>query len=315
MLPKKIVICYVNSDWHLTKSDAFLKSVINPLKKFFTVYVKKFNLARFLEVRDTYIIFLFIPTYMRNYEKIREYILSNENNNTYFLVPMWDWVYTWNMNTWELIPKNMKIISFCEQLYLLLRKYGYENILYVKYFHQPYNPVNFSGGRILSYWNRTNLYSKEFLLRLCEVLYIEKFLYLEKLDPWHEKMFELPNKYNKTKIITYRGWNSRREYHNILRVSNTFLCPRLREGIGLSFIEQLSRGSVCFAMNEPTMNEYIKHKETGYLFNTLHPDSIDWNEIQSLNIEKLSQNTLSFAVSGYNMWNFYESRLVDFIEE
>jgi hypothetical protein len=313
MISKKDLICYLKNDWHLVKSDAFIKCLVNPLSKMFNVTLKQFDFEDLLQQKEKIIIFLFIPTFLDNQE-CRTYITQNSNMNRYFWVPMWDWIHVWGVKEWELIPKNMGIICFCYKLYLFLKQIKRLRVLYLKFYHRPYDPVSYDHGVVLAYWNRTNLYSKEFLIELCKNLRATRFLYLDKLDPDYEKRFELPEKIENTKVVVYKNWANSEEYQHILSESNVFLCPRNVEGVGLSFIEQFSRGSVCFSVDHATMNEYIKHKCNGYLFSNLETNDVNWSEVRNLNLKKVSKQVRKDANIGYRIWVLYhQQRLFSFI--
>ena len=57
------------------------------------------------------------------------------------------------------------------------------------------------------------------------------------------------------------------EYADLLGSCGLFAAPRRKEGIGLSFLDAMARGAFVLGYDSPTMNEYIRHAETGWLFN------------------------------------------------
>jgi len=66
--------------------------------------------------------------------------------------------------------------------------------------------------------------------------------------------------------MTFSDWFfNRNEYEKILCSKQIYIAPRIKEGIGLSFLS-MAAGRVVVAPNFPTMNEYIIHTENGYLY-------------------------------------------------
>ena len=312
---KKEMVCYLYDRWQIDKSDSYFKCIINPLREYTKLDLKMFSFDEFLNENNKIIILQLITLLIKDDYRFKKHVEKNENNNSYFLTPMWDWVCEWDENAWNMIPKNIKIISFCKKISEITKKYGFKNILDIKYFHKPYDIVNFTNNnRVLAYWNRSNLYSKEYLIKVSEYLNINQFLYLEKLDPDFSKQFDLPNKIKNTEVVTFRNWNTSQEYHNIIKPSNIFLCPRLREGIGVAFLEQFSRGSVCFSFNETNMNEYIRHNQNGYLFKSLDINNISWSQINKLNLENLSKNSIECCEEGFKNWENDLIRLNRFLK-
>jgi glycosyltransferase involved in cell wall biosynthesis len=127
------------------------------------------------------------------------------------------------------------------------------------------------------------------------------------------------------------GETSRQAYFNIASEANIYIAPRSVEGVGLTFIEALSRGSAVVAYNGPTMNEYIRHKENGYLCSNVYAarwpsrlrrlpakligqqtprplpdftlsDHQPWEDIASLNWEKLGRQAAADHRDGYAAW-------------
>ena len=56
-------------------------------------------------------------------------------------------------------------------------------------------------------------------------------------------------------------------------------------------------GKAVIAVDNPTMNEYIKHNVTGYLYDLKNPKIIDLS-----NIKKVQENAYDYMVKGFNEW-------------
>ena len=108
----------------------------------------------------------------------------------------------------------------------------------------------------------------------------------------------------------------------------------------------MTRGCAIFAVDNPTMNEYILHRENGYLFSnklvsgklsfkvkrkiknklirnkideiyTHYPlcEKRDWKDVESLDIEKLGKAAYNTTVQGYQRWKSKIDEIAAFILE
>ncbi len=77
------------------------------------------------------------------------------------------------------------------------------------------------------------------------------------------------------RIRSIAGPLPREEHLRLLADCNVFLAPRRLEGIGLSILEAMAMGLAVIAPDRPTMNEYIEHGVTGYLYDPKRPQMID----------------------------------------
>lgn len=66
-----------------------------------------------------------------------------------------------------------------------------------------------------------------------------------------------------------------------IQKSALYFAPRKYEGIGMSFLEAMASGRCVIAPDYPTMNEYIKNGETGYLYNFKRPQKIKFDDIKN----------------------------------
>ncbi|MEP7293134.1 MAG: glycosyltransferase, partial [Chloroflexota bacterium] len=134
----------------------------------------------------------------------------------------------------------------------------------------------------------------------------------------------------KTVVETVEVTPSREAYWKLIEPANIVIAPRLHEGAGMVFLEQMARGCAVFANDAPTMNEYIEPGVNGFLFRRgwtlkrirnavlwrlaqrslgvnkpftfLLPERQDWNKIASLDLEKLGRNTREQHIAGYQKW-------------
>lgn len=292
---------FFSNDWHIKKeySKAFYKTIINVIKDYINIefHVKEGKYVNY-NLFDSDI-FIFCHQFMHN-DNI------NNHNKRIFYMPMYD-NFRDCVGEWYEIPKDVIVLSYCREIDKICTMLGLK-YLSLQYYEYNENQVNFNNGKILYFFDRhTNLISVDFLKKFVDILNIDKVLY----------HISDKNKFiNDDKYENIYGWfNDHNEYKNIIKDSNIIICPRCCEGMGLTFIEEISRGCIPFAYDAPTMNEYIIHKFTGYLFKSDRivpmPNSINksiniedqnWNEISKLDLEKLSNNVYNNSYNGYKKW-------------
>jgi len=97
------------------------------------------------------------------------------------------------------------------------------------------------------------------------------------IDPGHK--FSRPSAEDvKDYNISISEWFKKRaDFQDVLHGSNVFFAPRLYEGIGMSFLEAMSKGMCVVAPHFPTMCEYIIHGKTGLLYDPYDPQPLDFS--------------------------------------
>ena len=78
----------------------------------------------------------------------------------------------------------------------------------------------------------------------------------------------------------------------------------------MSFLEAMAMGKSVIAVNNPTMNEYIEDKKTGYLFDLKNPSEIDIS-----NILKVQENAYKFMKDGYEKWKKDKYKIITFLKK
>ena len=140
------------------------------------------------------------------------------------------------------------------------------------------------------------------------------------------------------------GETDRQTYFHTTREANIYIAPRSVEGVGLTFIEALSRGSAVVAYDGPTMNEYIRHKKNGYLCGNAYAarrfsrlswptvrhhgqedirpesafglsDNQPWKEMAALDWEKLGRQAAKDHREGFANWQKSLDKYARFLTE
>lgn len=234
------------------------------------------------------------------------HVLKSIKNDNIIHFPMYDQSGRAGYDYWRKY-RDLKVVNFSKTLHRKLERWGFET-MYLQYFPKP---LEFSLGKKdgVFFWQRLtkiniNLFEK--LFRANEFkLHIHK-----SIDPVHR--FVQPSKKQEDKYdISYSKWfDTREEMQDVIKQKSIYIAPREFEGIGMSFLEAMAMGKAVVAVDNPTMNEYIEHGKTGYLFDLKNPKKIDFS-----NIEKVQKNTYDYMKAGYEKWESEKHRIIDFIEK
>ena len=269
--PKKInlnskKIVFIGHSYHAkTKSTDF---ILNYLKENYDVEIildeswingKSFPDLSFVD--DSYLAVIFWQN-LPSPEALAE--IKNEN---LLFFPMYDAVGGLDVSWW-LQYENLKIISFSETLHKKLERFGLDS-MHIQYFPKP---ENFSPGNKneVFFWQRiTNVN----INTIADIFKKDRVkLHIHKgVDPDHE-FIQPTSEAEKIFQITYSDWFESRDemlekIGGLIKQKGIYIAPREYEGIGLSYLEAMAMGKAVIAVDNPTMNEYIKHGINGYLFN------------------------------------------------
>lgn len=200
--------------------------------------------------------------YFRNAE-----IMHNIRCPNKVFVPMYDGMQYKTRFYWKQF-KGVKIVSFCFKLHEKFVKYGL-NSFYIQYYPRPMqvSSVNKNDDKLkVFFWLRTGQPSwKTVKGWLQNAPKVKVHLHL-KPDPLC-KVKQPDKKDIEDYNITITDWfEHKNDYLKKVSEADIFIAPRLREGIGMSFLEAMSLGKCVIGFNKPVLNEYIWHNKNGLLF-------------------------------------------------
>ena len=139
----------------------------------------------------------------------------------------------------------------------------------------------------------------------------------------------MPDRIGNTVVETIETTSSREAYWKLIEPANILIAPRLHEGAGMNFLEQMARGCAVFANDAPTMNEYIEQGVSGFLFRRgwtltrarnavlwrlarrlggnapftfLLPERQNWDEMASLDLKTIGKKAQERYIAGYRRW-------------
>ncbi|MCK5595643.1 glycosyltransferase family 4 protein [bacterium] len=147
------------------------------------------------------------------------------------------------------------------------------------------------------FWMRTSDVTWDIVKKLLGENYEGEIIIKTTSDP--DCKIDLPSKEDigRYNIKIVNNWLDKEEYDKLLSSCNVFIAPRQFEGIGMSFIEALSRGICVIAPNNSTMNEYIIHGRNGLLYDLKNPEELNLD-----NLAEIRKNTAKTAKEDYELW-------------
>lgn len=178
-------------------------------------------------------------------------------------VPMYD-AETFNKPRWcRNRLQGGRAICFCDKEADFLEGLGFHP-LRIQYY-APCRPRSSGNPRKVFLWDRDllSLNIVKNLFRPCDVDEIvircdpnkSKLIPSDDVSTWH------------IRFISSNEYLSQEKYFEMFADCGIYIAPRLREGIGMSFLEAMSFGKCVIAHNDATMNEYIRDGVTGFLIN------------------------------------------------
>lgn len=300
---KKII--YVDHSYHKkTKSNEF---ILNYLKEFFDVEVvwdeswkNDGTLPPDLSFVDkNYLGVLFFQSLPQ------KEILKNIKNENIIFLPMYDGV-SHDYDFWKDLY-NLKIINLSKTLHSKLKKWGLET-MYIQYFCKPHDFIPGAKNEVF-FWQRLDRVNICTMEKIFDKQKIKMHIH-KAVDPYQKFMQPTREQEEKYKI-TYSDWfETREQMLELADKKGIYIAPREYEGIGMSFLEAMAMGKAVVAVNNPTMNEYIEHGKTGYLYDLKNPKPIDLS-----NIEEVQKNAYQYMQEGYQKWERNKWKIIEFIKK
>ena len=337
--------------WHLTQSSAFREILSDPLGDHAHIIWKAWDEQSWQEEWEAEIsagrpmIFCQLPP--------PPALLENQQARVVWL-PMWDHICGKPDEWWKSLPCNLRIVAFSDRVAEKASLAGLP-VCRLTFFKNPaaIKPVTWAenGVRNCFYWNRTGLVGPKFLERLSRVLQIDTLYFRAETDPKIApgRQYTLPDKLGRTRVVPVPSDIPHEQYLNMVSQSHVYVAPRPLEGVGLCFLEAMASGSAVFAYDAPTMNEYIRTGENGYLLRRSSESTTmswqllcfrikrklahlglrrplgkspfmisefqDWQSIRRLNLRQLGETARREHEEGYARWKQDVERYARFLLE
>lgn len=224
-------------------------------------------------------------------------------------VPMYDneWGSRWQ---WTRIARSrMHVLSFCERVTKHARACGVRNVLDVRYAPDPARFCEMRGDpRKLLLWERGSvtfetvkaLFAPEALDEVLVLRHPEEALAHTAISADDAARYHVR--------VVETGFLPEAEYKALLRGPGLVLAPRLKEGIGMAFLEAMAMGKVVIAHNDATMDEAIQEGVNGVLVDMRHPTRLDAETLRRLHAKGFSMETQ------YARWQDDAQRLLAYLQ-
>lgn len=300
-MKKKLL--YIHHAYHnKTKSTLFL---INLLKtqyevEFFSFdpHYEKFSVDSLKNKKfDVLVLFQIMPS-VQDISNFIEY-----EHGVFF--PMFDGVPYREDPLWYEY-RDFHIINFSRTLHEELTALGFDSH-YFQYFPKPVDNFSFGDEKSIFFWQRISKINIDLLDKIVCLQELNHIHVHTAVDPG--EIFLKPNNELAEKC-SFSEWFERKEDLNeLIENSALYFAPRLFEGIGLSFLEAMAMGRCVIAPDNPTMNEYIVHNETGFLYDFSEPQ-----RIRLVNVREIQKNAYEYIKKGYQKWEKDKFKILDVIE-
>ena len=224
-------------------------------------------------------------------------------------VPFFDVKNEYSLKYWHRLY-NFRIICFCKNLYDNLSNNGFD-AYYFKYFPLP-NTIDSWGDRDAVYfWRRTKDIGLEVIEKINNVYPLSQIHCHNVPDPSLENVPLIIPEALKD-IITLSSWYPEKDdMRKDIEKCAIYIAPRLKEGIGMSFLEAMAMGRCVIAPDSPTMNEYIENGKTGILYDI---NNLNFS-IKQEKVEYIQHQTLKYIENGYKEWQNKKQELCIIIQK
>lgn len=177
----------------------------------------------------------------------------------------------------RLLNAPVKVLNFCQEAHAFFVARGQDSFA-AQYWPEPgpdHAPrhaapqVFFWPRRREITWNTLKILLGDFRPRGVVLRYAQ--------DPGHDVPLPGADDIREYNITILQGWLPHETYLARLRESDIFVAPRPLEGIGQAALEAMSLGLAVIAPDAPTMNEYVRHGHSGWLYPLSQPAPLDFS--------------------------------------
>ncbi len=297
-------LLYVKHAFHnKTKSNDFLQEIIKTGYEieFFDYDNDNDTPEKFRELEgkefDTVVLFQIMPPI----SELKKYI--KYKHISFF--PMYDATHFFNRAIWNEY-RDCNIINFSSTLHQKCKSLGLSSY-YIQYFPKPAVIDNYGEEDAVFFWQRREKINTKTIEKVLNASEINK-LYLHAAPDPENKVPE-PSKKWEGKIVNSSWFETKEEMQNYIQKAALYFAPREFEGIGMSFLEAMAAGRCVIAPDNPTMNEYIKNGETGYLYNLKSP-----KRIKPVCVKEIQNASYKYISEGYQKWEEQKFEILKWLE-
>jgi glycosyl transferase family 2/glycosyl transferase family 1 len=237
----------------------------------------------------------------------RQLAAARVANVTFF--PMYDGCHAMPDSYWRAL-EGLKVVCFSSTLHERVQRLGVRS-RFVRYAPEPGPLGEASAAPELAgyFWQRQQDVTWATIRRLLGDARFGRFTLHAALDPSQGELVAPSGADASRYALRTTSWFATRDEATAdLRRHNVYFAPRLREGIGLSFLEAMAMGFLVVAPDHPTMNEYIVSGVNGLLYDPAHPRPLDFSRHAELGVR--ARRTVELASAS---WRRCTPALLDFV--
>lgn len=297
-------LLFIGHEFHKkTKSSDFMKELLAEKYDVESFYIDPYKISEtdFTKITGKTFELLILLQVMPSLEELRKYISFKQC--AFF--PMYDNTKTLNSPLWNEY-KNCNIINFSKAFHKTCQDGGLSSY-YIQYFPKPAEIIDEGDEKSIFFWQRSDKITTRTLEKVIDTKGIETVYLHKSIDP--KNKFIPPSKNLERKVVYSSWFDTKEEMQKYIQKSALYFAPRRYEGIGMSFLEAMASGRCVIAPDYPTMNEYIKNGETGFLYNYKKPELLT-----ILNVREIQKNTAEYIKQGYEKWEKEKYKIFDYIE-
>ena len=299
-------LLYIGHEFHQkTKSTEFLIQLLEPHYEVQQVYLSpdasraELSLPEFAGARFDVVVCLQILPPIQALDRILcDHVV---------FFPMFDTSGRWGIEQW-LPYRRLRIFSFSSDLARRLLRWGFD-AHYFQFFPDPGQAPPAGNPAKAFFWNRTEKINLPMVARLLSGSAIRDLHLHKVLDPGQRFLPLQPADADRFRIDESTWFETRALMQAKIAECGIYFAPRLLEGIGMSFLEAMALGRCVIAPDRPTMNEYITHGQTGFLYDPKRPAPLPLADIA-----RIQQATRDYMVDGFRRWQRERERIVPLLE-
>jgi glycosyltransferase involved in cell wall biosynthesis len=190
----------------------------------------------------------------------------------------------------ESFPSAASYVSFSRTLHERLQRIGRDSTL-IRYF--PDSGLNrasiersierteqrrAAGGLKAYFWQRTSEITFRTAINICKQLSCSELIVNVHGDPGQNELDTVQDGTIDGILVRTHGWlASRADALALVDDCDVYIAPRSCEGIGMGFLEAMSRGLCVVAFDAPTMNEYITDGVNGLIYRDINQPQLREN--------------------------------------
>jgi len=203
--------------------------------------------------------------------------------------------------------RDFNIICFSSTLGVSLKAAGF-SARSIRFFPAPREVADWGDPQSVFLWARRKVINCRLAEQLLSNVVVRTMHIHKTPDPGES--FITPSEDSSIEY-RYSSWFSKKEdMQKEMERSAFYISPRKKEGIGMSFLEAMAMGRCVVAHDHATMNEYIEHGKTGFLFDLKNPKALHIEDVRVV-----QRRAHQFIREGHETWEKEKHHIAGWLVE